>query len=96
MSDQTIPKEFWERADQIISLANKQMKDSTLGKVSSSLLYAAARFNSFNVASSAEDIEEMRRDKDDAIEYFTGQYKKMLTENLDDYLENYESYTSNE
>lgn len=92
MNDDSVPKEFWERADEIIALANDQIKDSTIGKVSSSLLYATARFNSFNVASSAKDVEEMKKDKDEAIKYFTKQYKKMLTENLDDYIENYESY----
>jgi len=94
MNDEPIPKEFWERADKIIALANEQVKDSTIGKVSSSLLYAAARFNSFNVSSSAENVEEMKKDKEEAIQYFTEQYKKMLTENLDDCIENYESYNS--
>ena len=92
MNDDSVPEEFWQRADEIIALANEQIKDSTIGKVSSSLLYATARFNSFNVASSAKDVEEMKKDKDAAIKYFTRQYKKMLTENLEDYIENYESY----
>ena len=93
MSDKNIPPEFWERADQIIELANKQVGDSEIGKVSSSLLYAAARFNSFNVASKSDSVEEMKKDKEEAIKYFTEQYKKMLVENLDDYIENYENYT---
>jgi hypothetical protein len=92
MSDVAVPKEFWERADKIIALANGQAKDATIGQVSASLLYAAARFNSFNVATSANDVEEMKKDKEEAIKYFTKQYKKMLIENLDDYIENYESY----
>lgn len=92
MNDDPVPDEFWQRADEIIALANEQIADSTIGKVSSSLLYAAARFNSFNVASSAKDVEEMKKDKAEAIKYFTEKYEKMLTENLDDYIENYESY----
>jgi len=92
MSDAGIPPEFWERADQVIALANAQVKGTTIGKVSSSLLYAAARFNSFNVASSADGVDEMKKDKEEAIRYFTEQYKKMLTENLDDYIENFERY----
>lgn len=94
MSDDPTPKEFWERADKVIALANELVKDSTIGKVSSSLLYAAARFNSFNVATSVSSVEEMKKDKQEAIRYFTEQYKKMLTENLDDYIANYESYSS--
>jgi hypothetical protein len=92
MNDAEVPREFWERADKIIALANDQAKDATIGQVSSSLLYATARFNSFNVATSAKDVAEMEKDKEEAIKYFTKQYKKMLIENLDDYIENYESY----
>ena len=96
MEDNGIPPEFWERADQIIALANEQVQDSTIGKVSSSLLYAAARFNSFNVATSANDVEEMEKDKEEAVRYFTEQYKKMLIENLDDYIENFVKYRTHE
>lgn len=92
MSNGKVPPEFWERAGQVIALANDQTKNSTIGKVSSSLLYAAARFNSFNVASSAASAEEMKKEKDEAILYFTEQYRKMLTENLDDYIQNYNKY----
>jgi len=94
MSDNEVSPEFWKRADQLIALANEQVKEETIGKVSSSLLYAAARFNSFNVASSAENVEEMKRDKEEAIKYFTEQYRKMLIENLDEYIENFEKYES--
>jgi hypothetical protein len=92
MNDENIPPEFWERADQGIALANEQIKGSTIGKVSSSLLYAASRFNSFNVASSADDVVEMKKDREEAIRYYTEQYKKMLIENLDDYIENFDKY----
>lgn len=95
MSEDEIPPEFWNRADEVIAIANEQVKDSTIGKVSSSLLYAAARFNAFNVASSADDVAEMTKDKEEAIRYFTEQYRKMLTDNLDEYLENYQEYNPN-
>jgi len=92
MSDNEISPKFWERADQAIALANEQAKDADIGKVSSSLLYAAARFNAFNVASSADNVEEMIKDKEEAICYFTEQYRKMLTENLDEYIECYQEH----
>ncbi|MCP5244946.1 MAG: DUF3144 domain-containing protein [Burkholderiales bacterium] len=95
MSDNEIPPEFWERADEIISLANVQVKGSTVGKVSASLLYAAARFNAFSVASSALDADEMKKDKKEAINYFVEQYKEMLIENLDNYIENFDEFTKN-
>lgn len=96
MSKEGTPQEFWNRADEVIALANEQVSQSTIGKVSSSLLYATARFNSFNVASSASDAAEMQRDKNYAIKYFTEQYRKMLEENLDDYIENFDQYKSSE
>ena len=96
MSEDKVPQEFWDRADEIIALANKQVQGSTVGKVSSSLLYAAARFNSFNVANSASDVEEMKQDKEEAVRYFTEQYRKMLEENLDDYIDNFKLYKSGE
>lgn len=92
MSSEFTGPEFWERADAIINIANKQCDSATSGKVSSSLLYAASRFNAFIVASGSTSLEELKNDKEDAIKYFTEQYKKMLIENLDDYIENYETY----
>jgi hypothetical protein len=49
------------------------------------MLYAAARFNSFIVASHAPDVEKFRADKQKAFEFFCSEYHRMLTENLDDY-----------
>jgi len=89
MSKNNIPQEFWDRADEVIEIANKQVKNSSIGDVSSSLLYAAARFNSFNVSSSANSAEDIKLDKENAIEYFTNQYRKMLEENINDYIENF-------
>jgi len=85
-------KDFWDRADQIVGLANDQCNDFKIGEVSSSLLYAAARFNSFVVGANAVDAEEMKKEKGAAIEYFTEQYRKILDENLQDYIENFEDY----
>ena len=36
--------------------------------------------------------EEMAAAKDETLEYFVAEYRKMLMENLDDYIENFESY----
>ncbi|GAA4501456.1 DUF3144 domain-containing protein [Pseudaeromonas paramecii] len=91
MTNEVSP-EFWQRADEIIALANKQAKECDVGKVSSSTLYAAARYNAFNVIASANDVEEMKNDKEEAIGYFVDQYQKMLTENLDEYIKTYVKY----
>ncbi len=90
MSENEITPHFWTRADEIIAIANEQTKESNIGDVSTSLLYAAARFNAFNVASSATNIEEMKHDKDEAIQHFCEQYRQMLIENLDDHIANFD------
>ena len=92
MTEENEQTEFWNRADEIIAVANGQLQSSTVGKVSASLLYAAARFNAFNTANSAIDLKEMKKSKDEAIDYFTGQYRKVLEENLADYIDNFDRY----
>lgn len=89
MSKNTEDKAFFDRADEIIELANNQCDNYSIGKVSSSLLFAAARFNAFIVASSAKDLEQLKDDKTEAIKYFKEQYEKVFIENIDEYIKNY-------
>ena len=35
---------------------------------------------------------EMAKGREETLEYFCEQYRKMLEENLDDYIENFEKY----
>jgi len=83
---------LYECADEIINLANSLVKKSTDTKVSASLLFATSRFNAFIVASMTENAEELKNDKDEALEYFLDQYKKMFLSNVEDYIENYDEY----
>ncbi len=92
MSKSEISDEFWQRADEYISIANNQSKSESSGKVGSSLLYAAARFSAFDVATSSASAEEMKTEKDEAISFYVEQFRKMITENMDEYIANYESY----
>jgi len=92
MSENQVSDEFWQRADEYIAVANNQSKSESTGKVGSSLLYAAARFSAFDVASSSANSEEMKTDKEEAISFYVEQFRKMITENMDEYIENYESY----
>ena len=94
MSDETQDNAFWERADEIINLANQQAEDVESDDVSSSLLYATARFNAFLIASTAEKADDIKAGKDAAIEYFTEQYRQLLIDNIDDYIENFDEYNS--
>ncbi len=83
---------FWQITDEFIQQANDQCDKHKNGKVSTSILFSAARFNAFMYASTAKNHAEYLKDKDMAIEYLTEQYKKVLIENLDDYEKNYDDY----
>jgi len=84
---------FFERADSHIHLSNQQISDAvSRGKVSASMMYSTARFNAWLSACSHDNGDEMTENKHDTIEYFVAEYRKMLEENLNDYIENYEPY----
>lgn len=86
---------FFERADAVITLANSQLSPkSHAGQVAASLTYAAARF-----AVSAASIgfvkgSDFAKEKDDMIKFYTEQYQRMLSDNIDEYAQNFEKYTN--
>ena len=80
-----IDREFREVVDRFIKLANEQIESVPRENVSMALLYAAARFNSFVVASHASSVMKFRDDRNKAFEFFCLEYHRMLSENLDDY-----------
>jgi len=86
-----IDREFREVVDRFIHLANEQIETVTREHVSLALLYAAARFNSFIVASHAPGRDKFREDRKAAFKFFTAEYHRMLEENLDDYERIYET-----
>lgn len=92
MSKEERDEEFWAMTDEFINLANNQCDKHNNGKVSTSILFSAARFNAFMFASTTENVAELLKDKELAVEYFTSQYKKALEENLSDYEKNYKDY----
>jgi len=83
---------FFDRADEHIHLSNRQMSKASIGKVSASMMYSVARFNAFVNALDWASGQEMKNNKLEALDYFVGQYKMMLEENLDDYIENFDRY----
>jgi len=85
---------FYERADAVITLANEQMTTTDRSKVSASLMFATARFNAFVSAFQAESSEDLASGREEIIRYFVEQYQTMLAENLDDYIANFEDFTS--
>ena len=92
MSDTEKDKEFYEMADAHIAIANEQGRTINPGKVSATILYSAARFNTFLVASCSDSAEEFASRKEEACDYLMGEYKKMLDEHFADYTENFDKY----
>lgn len=83
---------FLERADAFISLANQQVTESTRGKVSASMMYATSRFNAWVSACNCASADELAAVRQQAIDYFVKQYREMLSENLDLYVQNFDAY----
>jgi len=69
---------FHEVADEFINLANELSEDWAQPLLSAAIMYAAARYNAFNFNLLDGDEKNM----DEAIDYYTEQYSKMLRENL--------------
>ena len=84
--------DFYKRADAHIHVANEQIDEADRGKVSASMMYATARFNSWISACKAESGENLLEGKEEIIEYFVEQYREMLAEHLDDYAKNFDKY----
>jgi hypothetical protein len=87
-----VDKEFFERADAYITIANEQAANVGRGKVSASLMFATARFNAWVSASGTESSEELASVKEEALEYFLNEYRQMLEENLNEYIEHFDDY----
>lgn len=83
---------FYDRADAFVSLANKQTSDVDRGKVSASMMYATARYNAFVSACNAVSSSDLAAGKDKILNYFVDQYRAMLSENLDDHIQNFGDY----
>ena len=91
----TVDANFYERADAHIHLSNDQIGEVGRGKVSASMMYGTARFNSWVTACESGSQAAMSDSREKTIEYFTKQYRAMLEENLDDYIANFDQYMGN-
>lgn len=92
MSNSTPDQEFWNRINAIINQANAQCDSASPNAVSVSTMYAAARFNAFIAANSTGSAENLKAEKQRALDHFTEQFRKMMDENLDDFIAHFDSY----
>lgn len=92
MSNEPLDQAFWHRVNTIINSANDQCDSADPNHVTASTMYAAARFNAFIVASSTGNAENMKLEKQRALDHFTEQFRSMMAENLDDFIANFDRY----
>ena len=86
-------KQFFERADAHIDLSNGQISEEVGSeKVNASLMYATARFNAWVSARGWANKQEMSEAKEQTIDYFMAEYRRMLEANIDDYIANFDRY----
>ena len=84
---------FYRRADAIIGVANSQLgPEAHSGQVGASLLYAAARYSASVASIGFVKGDDFAKEKDDIVEFYTKQYRQMLSDNLTDYAQNFDKY----
>ena len=87
-----VDDKFYERADAHIHLSNDQLENIDRARASASMMYTTARFNAWVSARGCRSKEEMVASREETINYFLDEYRLMLEENFDDYVEHYAEY----
>ncbi len=88
-----IDANFYKRADTHITLANKHINETTSpADATNSLMFASSRFNAWITAMGFKNAEDMKKEKTEVVNFFANQYKHMLEENFDNYVENFEQF----
>ncbi|MEQ1606384.1 MAG: DUF3144 domain-containing protein [Pyrinomonadaceae bacterium] len=71
--------EFYDLADRFINVANGLTDSQTSTRISSVILFAAARYNVFNFYATGGTKD----DEKNGIEYYVDQYRSMLEDNFE-------------
>ena len=86
MSEAKKETTIFQLADQFIALANEiSATEKDVSKVGTAFRFAASRFNAFEASLKSADLAA---EKANALEWFTKEYKDMLSDNLDDHINN--------
>ena len=75
---------LYKVADQFISQANELSESTDRATLSAGLRYAAARFAAFEASLRTDNL---RRDKAEALDAYLDEFRAMLDENLEQYIE---------
>ena len=81
MSDQNQTLATSEMVDRFITIANELSKTQTKDRVATAFMFATARYNAFVSLGKSDDLS---RDKEDALNWHTAEYRRMLESNLDE------------
>lgn len=74
-------------ADRFIDTANRQLNDTEAATVNSAFLYGASRFSAFVTVQKTGSLSRFDEKHDEAVEYYTNEFKTMLQQNLQHYRE---------
>lgn len=84
---------FFDRADAYIKLANKQMEQSVeAGEVSASFMYGLARYSAWFSASGWTNARDMADARQETVDFFVNEYRRMLELNMEDYIQHFDQY----
>jgi hypothetical protein len=81
MSDQNQTLATSEMVDQFITIANELSKTQTKDRVATAFMFATARYNAFVSLGKSHDLA---KDKQDALDWHTTEYNRMLESNMDE------------
>ena len=94
LTDEELDEIYRAMVDSFIDRANELAdKGNSIENVGMALLYAASRYNAHVVSQHAENAEQYEKELPKAREFFSGQYRQMLDENLEDYKSVYNKYS---
>ena len=71
-------------ADKFIALANEFAKTESKERVGAAIMFAASRYNAFEASSKSDNL---LKDKPDALQWYSNEYRRMLNANLDELIE---------
>jgi hypothetical protein len=92
MSNNVPDPAYWHRVDAVVNLSNEQCGAVDPNEVGASTLFAAARFNAFILAKTTGSAANMTIERNEALDYYTGQFRKMMAANLEDFIQNFDKY----
>jgi len=72
-------------ADSFINIANEHIETQDKAMTNTAFMYAASRFCAYVAASSARNLDDYQNKQSQGIEYFTGEFQRMLKSNMKSY-----------